>query len=277
MSDFEKKYYESVEFWKEGILEDSANRQRIISTTELIPKDVDSLVDIGCGNGVFGNYLITRKPDLHVMCIDRSETALGFVKTHKKLGDINQIPLEDGSYDCVTSLQVLEHIPHSTYQTALSELARVSKKYILISVPYNEDLKTNATQCPSCKSIFNADLHLRSYNADTINSLFSKWGYDCVTTKNIIVGQQYIGWKYLLKFRQIISPVKEEFLSPICPICGYEHPHFKQVEMVNGNNKNSIKVLAKSLLKAPIRVLKKVWHKKTIPGYWIVALYRKKY
>ncbi len=57
MNEFEKKYYEDESFWSDGMVTDESNIKRIKSTIELIPKDVKSLLDVGCGNGVFLNAL----------------------------------------------------------------------------------------------------------------------------------------------------------------------------------------------------------------------------
>ena len=55
MSDFEKKYYESEKFWTGDVLQDEMNRNRISFTANLIPAEVKSLLDVGCGNGIFIN------------------------------------------------------------------------------------------------------------------------------------------------------------------------------------------------------------------------------
>jgi ubiquinone/menaquinone biosynthesis C-methylase UbiE len=180
MSDFEKKYYESDAFWQAGMLADGANAIRMEKTMQLIPAEVKSLADIGCGNGLFGNMVQQQRRPIGIMAIDRSEQALRYVQTEKKVGDVLDIPLADRSYDCVTCLQVLEHIPVNTYKKALSELARVSAKYIIVSVPFNEDREKNFTQCPQCKTIFNSDLHLRSYTEKNIDELFTEWNFSCV-------------------------------------------------------------------------------------------------
>jgi hypothetical protein len=52
--DFEKEYYEFEEFWGGEVLQDEANKARIDLTINSIPGDVESVADIGCGNG--GRY-----------------------------------------------------------------------------------------------------------------------------------------------------------------------------------------------------------------------------
>ena len=152
---FEQEYYESASFWEGEMLHDEANKKRIEFTRSYIPDDVKTLVDVGCGNGVFLNFLKKAKPDLKLLGIERSTVALNYVETEKLQGDISSLPLADRAFDCVSCLEVIEHLPLNIYETALKELARVSGKYIIVSVPYNEVIEESFNQCPSCKSIFN--------------------------------------------------------------------------------------------------------------------------
>jgi len=48
--------------------------------------------------------------------------------------DVHHLPFPDDSFPLVMSLEVLEHLPDS--RVGLRELARVSSKYMLLSVPH---------------------------------------------------------------------------------------------------------------------------------------------
>jgi ubiquinone/menaquinone biosynthesis C-methylase UbiE len=270
MNNFEKKYYEAGAFWKEGILSTGVNKIRFDETINLIPDDVKTLADIGCGNGVLAAHMEEKKLSIKVMGIDRSEEALKYVKTDKAIGDVTAIPLGDKEYDCVTCLQVLEHIPVNNYSTALFELSRISKKYIIIGVPFQEDLTVNATQCPQCKSFFNSDMHLRSYNMDDMNNLFMDYGFHCVKQLNVVKSQKFVGLDTINKWRSGFTKRSKSFNSPLCPICGFENSAYA-VTAVEGQtpivetNGTGIKGL-----------LKKTWPKKEVAGYWVIALYQRK-
>ena len=132
MNSFEKEYYEAERFWEGDGLLDENNIDRFTKTMALIPGDVQSLADIGCGNGIFVNYLSQKMQNLNIIGIDRSEAALKFVKTNKQLGDINALSVSSHMYDCVTCLEVIEHLPENIFEEALNELCRVSKKYVTV-------------------------------------------------------------------------------------------------------------------------------------------------
>ena len=54
---------------------------------------------------------------------------------------MSQCPFRDKSYDVVLACEVLEHIPWKDVDKALSELHRVSKKYVVISIPYSSVIR----------------------------------------------------------------------------------------------------------------------------------------
>lgn len=268
---FEKEYYEAPEFWSNGMVSDPANTARIHATINIIPNATKSLLDVGCGNGVFPNLLAQKRPDLKITATDRSKEALKYVETEKFESNITSIPLEDKSFDCVTCLQVLEHIPYNEYTKSLSELARVSSKYLIISIPFEENLLVGFTQCPACYAQFNSDLHLRNYNINTMQTLFSEYGFTIKQSTNVGEGEKYWGVEYYSKLRNLFgkAPIKR-FNSPICPICGYRNTKFT----TSGNSEDEFRSRAKknNAIKDFLRV---IWPKVKTQGYWLIALYER--
>jgi SAM-dependent methyltransferase len=273
MSEFERLYYESDSFWQGEMLQDEDNKLRIKFTADLIPANVKTLIDVGCGNGVFVNYLQTSRPNLDIIGMDRSATALKYVRTKKEQGDISNIQFPDKTFDCVTCLEVIEHLPVNIYEKSLEQLARIAKDYLIISVPYNERLEESYNQCPSCKTIFNYQLHLRSYSDEYFKHLFDKFGFECVSTDKLGLSKQFKG-HYM--FRKLFY--KEQFLkwqSPICPICGYQHqassptPVLPQAEKASGGPSASRKLIS-YITWFP----KLIWPKEE-RYYWIIGLFKR--
>ncbi len=265
---FEKEYYESPEFWADGMIADNSNRIRVNETIDMIPAEVYTLLDVGCGNGVFPNSLSKLRATIKVTATDRSREALKYVRTEKFESDISDIPVESGSFDCVTCLQVIEHLPDHLYNISLSELARVAKKYLIISIPFNEDLEKSFTKCPKCLSRFNPDLHFRNFNLETMTHLFSSHGFKLKTSKNVVKYDKFWGVEYYSKIRSHFSPPeKPVFNSPICPVCGYRNMTFSTAKPAN----------QKEAGKAPgiKSVLRKIWPKVKVSGYWLIALYER--
>lgn len=272
MNDFEKEYYEAESFWEGDMLQDEANTERIQKTAALIPGDVKTLVDVGCGNGVFVNYLKDYKPNIDILAVDRSKTALKYVKTKKTEGDLANLQFADRSFDCVTCLEVIEHLPVSVYESALQNLARIADKYLIVSVPYKENLEERYNKCPGCKTIFNYDLHLRSFSDNYFEHLFDDYGFKCVSTQKLGASEHFRGHYF---FRKIFY--KEQFnvwQSPICPMCGYH----EQSDKTHIGTNSTVPVSQPSRQRKLIRYftgLPKLFWPKEIRHYWILGLYKR--
>lgn len=95
---------------------------------EILTINPTSVLEIGGGNKLVSDYL--KRRDIHVTELD-----LIYNIHPDVVGSIDQIPFESNSFDVSTACQVLEHIPFDLLEVALKELARVSKRHIIISVP----------------------------------------------------------------------------------------------------------------------------------------------
>jgi ubiquinone/menaquinone biosynthesis C-methylase UbiE len=104
------------------------------------------LLDIGSGRGVFLWPLLNDFPDLPVTTIDILTHRVddmqtvhdgGIQQLTATRGDVTDMPFADHSFDVVTMLEVLEHIPNT--QRALAEICRVASRFIVLSVPSKED------------------------------------------------------------------------------------------------------------------------------------------
>lgn len=89
-----------------------------------------SVLEVGVGNKLVSSYLKNNGVDV---------TTCDYDKTLKPdvVSDIRDLSkFKDNSFDVVIAFEILEHIPWNDLDKALSELKRVSKKYVVISVPH---------------------------------------------------------------------------------------------------------------------------------------------
>jgi len=215
-------YYENFE-WENFLI--SQIKDKVNKILTIIPDDVNSIIDIGCGNGIITNEL---HKIYNVTAVDRSKKALSFVKAKKLQADCSNIPIEDNSFDMVFSSELLEHLEEDTFYKTLTELKRLTKKYILISVPNAENLKKTYIQCPECKFIYNRVYHLRSF----IPKDFEKYFEDFEIKYYERFGKKIRYYNPLIsKIKHKVSPPKSwipYYWTPknkrntMCPKCEYK-------------------------------------------------------
>lgn len=273
---FEAHYYEAPAFWIQGMVEDPANLKRLESTVSLVPADAKNLIDVGCGNGVFGRLLKQRFPALQITCVDRSAAALEHVAAYEKMRcEVTTLPFGDRSFDCVCCLEVIEHLTVEDYKKALAELTRIARTTVIISVPYNEMIEKNVDTCPQCRTIFNRDLHFRSFDDAIFADLLSDFGFQMEKSSIPVVNTHYLGFRTyykLVRKLQGMADQSELFISPICPLCGYIAPKQGQASSASVPTRRTSGYASATPTRRIIKeLLKRYWPKQTTAGYWIVG------
>jgi len=96
-----------------------------------------NIFEAGCGEGFSSIQIISAIQsefigmdiDIKSSLLARKDCSSGFFLQ----GDIKNSPFKDSVFDLVVSLEVLEHIENPL--SALDELCRVSRKWLILSVP----------------------------------------------------------------------------------------------------------------------------------------------
>jgi 2-polyprenyl-3-methyl-5-hydroxy-6-metoxy-1,4-benzoquinol methylase len=105
-----------------------------------------NLLDIGSGRGAFLWPLLHEFPYLPITAVDILDYRVKDMQTVHD-GGIDQLtavqasatalPFADRTFDVVTMLEVLEHIPAT--KAALAEVCRVARRFLILSMPTKED------------------------------------------------------------------------------------------------------------------------------------------
>ena len=152
---------------------DRYDAQRIRQTAEMIPGDVRSLLDVGVGGGCIYRELRREATSRRCFGIDISEQLVKQLNdAHVCVADTTHIPFRDRSFDLVLAADILEHIKQEDFARAVSELVRVSARYILISSPYKDAIDWPVSLCNVCDKEFNVYGHERSIDLRSIKRLF---------------------------------------------------------------------------------------------------------
>jgi len=265
MNNFKGDYYEQSELWEKDYFSIPEERERIIRTIELIPPDVQTVLDVGCGNGSFLNSLPHK---YQAVGLDVSQEALKYVKTKAIHGDIAALPFKSDNFDLVTSLEVLEHLPSGVFERALSELQRVSKKYIIISVPNSEDLDFSLVICPACRCWYNPHYHVRSFDSEKLKILFEHFALSELNEVGPLEQRprynRFLYAAYCL-WRNAFPPS-----TAICPQCGYQLTR-EQLSVATARS-GGVFLRALRLLKPFAKLVwRPQWRRR-----WLLALYIKK-
>lgn len=200
-------------------------KDKIEQIKEWIPKEVETIVDIGCGNGIITNVL---GEVYDITGVDRSENALKSVETKKIVASADAIPLESNEFDLVFSSELLEHLDDDVLSGTISEIKRLSKKYIFISVPNDENPDKLSIECPECKYIYNSPFHLRRFDANKFKELFPEYK----VLKTLAFGSKVRYYNpTILKIKKYLTPssawvpkywVEESNRNTVCPNCELE-------------------------------------------------------
>jgi len=88
-----------------------------------------SILEVGKGSGTLETMLEMRGFEYTSLDIDNELLP-------DVVGNVLDMPFKDNSFDTVCAFQVLEHLPFNKFNLCLKEMHRVSKKYVVISLPY---------------------------------------------------------------------------------------------------------------------------------------------
>ena len=98
---------------------------QIDEAVSLVPRNV---LEVGIGNGFVSKYLKERGVNVKTLDID-------YRLSPDIIGSVLDMPFSNEAFNVVSCCEVLEHLPYSEFRNALGELARVSQKFVILSIP----------------------------------------------------------------------------------------------------------------------------------------------
>lgn len=149
----------------------------------MLPNCRGIALDAGARDGWYSKILTEYFSN--VVALDLKKPSIQNSEIECVKGDITNLDFDNDSFDFVFCAEVLEHIPSHLLEQACLELERVSKGYILIGVPYKQDIRIGKVKCISCGKRTPPWGHVNSFDKKKIEDLFPS----CETEKVSYVGE----------------------------------------------------------------------------------------
>jgi SAM-dependent methyltransferase len=142
----------------------------------------ESVLDVGCGEGVLTYDWAERLGDRRIVGIDLADPKLRAEWERRsrpnlefRAEEATSLSFADGEFDMATAIEVLEHVPdpHAT----LAEMARVSRRWLLASVPREPLWRgLNMARGAYWRSVGNTPGHLNHWSKRDFVSLLERHG-----------------------------------------------------------------------------------------------------
>ncbi|MEO8523682.1 MAG: class I SAM-dependent methyltransferase [Caldimonas sp.] len=151
--------------------ETESEQKRIADVLRLTPAGGKRALDVGARDGYLSKLLAEHVET--VSALDLEEPRISHPRVVCVKGDATELAFDDDSFDLVVCTEVLEHIPPELLEKACSELARVSKKHVLVGVPYKQDIRVGRATCTSCGTINPPWGHVNAFDEPRLRALFN--------------------------------------------------------------------------------------------------------
>ena len=142
----------------------------------------ESLLDVGCGEGVLVHKWAQRLGTGRVVGIDLEEESIqaGWAEHQApnlqyRVMEAENLPFADGEFELASAIEVLEHVPDPAH--TVSEMARCASRHLLVSVP-REPLwrMLNMARGAYWKDLGNTPGHLNHWSRRSFVELLSRHG-----------------------------------------------------------------------------------------------------
>jgi hypothetical protein len=152
----------------DGIELTDRERERLARTREMLPGDASTCLEIG-----FNDQRISRMLGRYDLCgIDLPGPRPASVTHKMAFATIAALPFRDRAFDLSVCTEVLEHLPDEVLAAGAAELARVSGRYILVSVPNRQRVWNEMSKCATCGFVANVMGHHHYFDEDRLLALF---------------------------------------------------------------------------------------------------------
>jgi hypothetical protein len=191
-------------------------RERIVDLMKLIPSGISSAIDIGARDGFISKKLAGK--GLQVTALDLEKPDISGENIRCVKGDLTNLTFSDGAFDLVLCTEVIEHIPPDLLQKACNELKRVSTKYLIVGVPFRQDIRVGRCTCAKCGAFNPPWGHVNSFDLGKLTSLLH--GFEIVKVSYVGTAAKGTNWLATVLMDLAGNPYGTYIQDEPCVNCG---------------------------------------------------------
>jgi 2-polyprenyl-3-methyl-5-hydroxy-6-metoxy-1,4-benzoquinol methylase len=141
-----------------------------------------SILDVGCGEGVLTEQWADKLGSGRIVGIDLDDPKLKAewdkrrrANLEYRVEDATNLSFADDEFELAAAIEVLEHVPDP--ERTVSEMARVAKRWLLVSVPREPVWRTlNMARGAYLKDFGNTPGHINHWSKRSFVSMLSRYG-----------------------------------------------------------------------------------------------------
>jgi SAM-dependent methyltransferase len=142
----------------------------------------ESVLDVGCGEGVLTAAWAERLGDARIVGIDLEDPKLRAEWERRtrpnlefRVEEATSLSFADDEFDLATAIEVLEHVPEP--EATVGQMARVARRRLLVSVPREPLWRgLNVARGAYLRSLGNTPGHVNHWSKRDFVSLLSRHG-----------------------------------------------------------------------------------------------------
>jgi len=177
--DWDAFYQKEPDITETDPAKDLFRLDRCKAALRVLPRGhIASLLDVGCGDGVFCQWIGSQVAvnrlagvDVSTVLLERAKRRCPGVELH--LGKLPNLPFADNEFQVVTLIEVLEHLPDPV--SALREIFRVSSSHAVVTVPDRRE--PSVVMCPHCLKTFPISGHLHYFDPAKLRTVVEQAGF----------------------------------------------------------------------------------------------------